>query len=137
MMGTVRVTVTWEGIDTAINRLTTIDEHAQENLVKLTAALARDTTTAWKAATPRRTGRLQEGDRSEVDGLSFMLLNEVYYYKFLDDPGHWTPRGWRTKHGYRVAKHRSHVAGRAITSKAVQFVEQNIEAYLSKFLDGV
>lgn len=134
MMGA-RVTITIDGIDEVVQNLTNIGERASENLVKLTAELARDTEDAWKAATPRRTGRLQEGDVAKPDGLSFTLNNAVFYYKFLND-GHWTPRGWRTRHGFRPAKRRSHVEGRQMTEKALQFVEDNITEYLSKFLDN-
>lgn len=132
----VRVTITWDGIEEAVSRLGTISERGQQNLVKLTSELAKDTETAWKEATPRRTGRMQSEERAEVAEMSFTLQNNTYYYQFVD-PGHWTPRGWRTKHGYRPAKRRSHVEGRFMTQKAVGFVEQNIVPYLSKFLDGV
>lgn len=134
MMGA-RVTITIDGIDEVVQNLTNIGERSEENLVKLTAELARDTEDAWKAATPRRTGRLQEADVAKPDGLTFQLLNSTYYYKFLNE-GHWTPRGWRTRHGFRPAKRRSHVEGRQMTEKAVQFVEENITDYLSKFLDN-
>lgn len=130
-----RVTITIDGVDEVIQNLTNIGERSEKNLVELAAELARDTEDAWKAATPRRTGRLQEADVAKPDGLSFTLNNDVFYYKFLDT-GHWTPRGWRTRHGFRPAKRRSHVEGRQMTEKAVQFVEENITDYLSRFLDG-
>lgn len=132
----VTVTITWNGIEEAVSRLGTISERGQQNLVKLTADLAKDTEHAWRDATPRRTGRMQSEEHAETAGLSFTLQNTTYYYQFVD-PGHWTPRGWRTKHGYRLAKRRSHVAGRFMTQKAVGFVAQNIVPYLSRFLDGV
>ena len=129
-----RVTIEWIGLDEAVNRLGEIEVRAEENLVKQVAALARDTEQEWKQATPRRTGRLQEADVAKPDGLSFTLNNDVYYYPFVDE-GHWTPKGWRTRHGYRPAKRRSHVAGREMTSQAVEFIEGNITDYLSRFLD--
>lgn len=131
-----RVTVTIEGLDQVLNNLTTIQEKAPENLQRLTAELAKDTETAWKEATPRRTGRLQDEERAQVSGLSFTLEDAVYYYKFVNDP-HRTPAGWRTRHGYRLAKRRSEVPGKYMTEKAVQFVVDNIEEYLARFLDDV
>lgn len=131
-----RVVIEWQGLETVISNLSRIEEIAPRNLERQVAALARDTEQEWKQVTPRRTGRLQNADISEPDGLSFTLKNNVYYYKFVDE-GHNTPRGWRTKHGYRPAKRRSHVAGREITSKTVQFIIQNINRYLSQFLDNV
>lgn len=130
-----RVIISWEGLDTVISNLTTIEDNAQQGVEQQVAALARDTEQAWRQATPRRTGRLQNADQTDVDGLSFTLNNATRYYPFVDT-GHETARGWRTKHGYRLAKRRSHVAGREMTSKAVQFVVQNINSYLSKFLDN-
>ena len=51
MMGA-RVTITIDGIDEVVQNLTNIGERSEENLVKLTAELARDTEDAWKAAWP-------------------------------------------------------------------------------------
>jgi hypothetical protein len=130
----VRVMVEISGLDEVLKNLEDIQVRSPENLVKLTAELARDTEQEWKAATPRRTGRLQEADVAQPDGLTFQLLNSTYYYRFLD-AGHWTPRGWRTRHGFRPAKRRSFVEGRHMTSKAVEFVEGNITDYLARFLD--
>lgn len=129
-----KVTITWEGLDEVLSNLTDIGKQAPDRLQKQVQALAEDTETAWKDDTPRRTGRMQEADRTDVAGLSFTLNNDTYYYDFVDK-GHWTPRGWRTKHGYRPAKHRSHVEGREFTAVAIEFIKDNIEEYLSKFLD--
>jgi hypothetical protein len=83
------------------------------------------------------TGRLVSEERAEtVSGLSFTLNNTTKYYEWVDK-GHMTPRGWRTRRGYRLAKRRSRVPGQHMTEKAVQFIEQNINSYLSKFLDNV
>lgn len=131
-----RVVIEWQGLETVISNLTAIEEKAPEALTKQMVTLAKDTEQEWRQNTPRKTGRLQNADSAEPDGLSFTLKNNVHYYKFVDE-GHNTPRGWRTKHGYRLAKRRSHVAGREMTSKTVQFVMQNINNYLSKFLDNV
>lgn len=131
-----RVIIQWQGLDAAISRLSEIEEKAPQNLERQVSALATATEQEWKQNTPRRTGKLQEGDKVEPDGLSFTLNNSTRYYPFVDT-GHWTPKGWRTKHGYRPAKRRSHVAGREMTSKTIQFVLQRMNDYLSKFLDNV
>lgn len=131
-----KVIIEWQGLDNAIARLTEIEEKAPESLATQVRELAKDTEQTWREATPRKTGRLQGADEAKPDGLSFTLNNSTRYYKFRDE-GHWTPRGWRTKHGYRPAKRRSHVEGAFMTDKAVEFIEQNAEEYLSKFLDNV
>lgn len=125
-----------EGLDKVLGRLSEIEDKGQKNLETQMGELARATEQAWKQATPQRTGKLRGGDTTEAQGLSFTLKNAVHYYKFVDE-GHMTPAGWRTRRGYRRAKRRSHVPGQHITDKAVQFIEQNIERYLAKFLDGV
>lgn len=136
-MGTVNVTISWQGIDEVIARLTDIEEKGQANLQTIVRDFAGETKDAWKEGTPRgKTGRLQDEEEAVAEGLSFTLESPTFYYKFVDDPGHWTPRGWRTKHGYRPAKRRSHVEGRGMTRKATDFVKDNIEERLSHFLDG-
>jgi hypothetical protein len=131
----IKVTITWDGLDTVISNLSDIEETAPKNLERQVESLASATEDNWKENTPKgKTGKLQGGDVAEPDGLSFTLRNAVKYYKFVDE-GHQTPKGWHTKHGYRLAKRRSHVAGREITSKTVEFIEQNLEKYLSKFLE--
>lgn len=135
-----RIVIEWQGLDAAISQLTRIEEVLPQNLEQQMAALAKDTQSVWKQNTPKgkngRLHRLQGGDIAEPDGLSFTMKNSTYYYGWVDE-GHNTPRGWRTKHGYRPAKRRSHVAGREMTSKTMQFVMQNIVQYLSKSLDNV
>ena len=131
-----RVIIEIQGLQQVLDNLTTIETKGEENLVKLTKTLANDTERAWQQATHRRTGRLQSGDVAEAMGLSFTLKNATYYYDWVND-GHWTPRGWRTKRGYRLAKRRTHVEGQEMTQKAMMFVQQNILEYLSKFLNGV
>jgi hypothetical protein len=131
----IKVIIEWQGLDTVISNLSDIQVKAPKNLERQMASLAGATEDNWKENTPKgKTGRLRGGDVAEPDGLSFTLRNSVQYYKFVDE-GHNTPKGWRTKHGYRLAKRRSHVAGREITSKTVQFIEQNLLKYLSKFLE--
>src|SRR5579859_697853 len=131
-----RVVISFQGIETVIGNLTAIGEKAPANLQKLTTKLSEDTLSAWKRATPVRSGRMQAADLSEVGALAFTLMNSTRYYDWVSK-GHNTPMGWRTKRGYRPAKRRSHVAGRKITEKAVEFIESNISNYLSKFLDDV
>lgn len=131
-----RVIITFQGVEQVLGNLTQIEEKAGQNLQKQTNELAKATEQAWKEATPRRTGRLQDADKAETAALSFTLRNATFYYPFVDE-GHMTPRGWRTKHGYRLAKRRSRVKGREMTQKAVEFIRQNIREYLSKFLEGV
>lgn len=130
----VRVLIEFQGLQTVLGNLDSIGEKAEKNLEAQVKQLAKDTEEAWIQATPRRTGRLQGADKAKPAGLEFTLQNDVYYYKFVDE-GHDTPRGWHTKHGYRLAKHRSHVEGRNITEKAIQFITANILDYLAKFLD--
>lgn len=129
-----RVTITFEGLNQVVGRLESLEKIAPENIEKQMSKLASATQVAWRGATPKRRGTLQAGDKVQPNGFEFTLENPVYYYKFVDE-GHMTPAGWRTRHGYRPAKRRSHVAGRDITKSALDFVEQNLPEYLSKFLD--
>jgi len=132
-----RVTITFEGLETVLNNLTTIEEKAGENLVKQTKALSDDAKQVWKQGTPEgKTKRLRSEETSEPSGLSITFRSPTRYYVFVEKV-HDTPRGWRTKRGYRLAKHRSHVAGREMTAKLVDFLKANTREYLSKFLDGV
>lgn len=130
-----RVIIEWEGLEETISYLSALEDKIPHNLETQTKELATDTERVWKQATPRKSGRLQEGDNVEPDGMSFTLNNSTKYYPFVSD-GHNTPRGWRTKHGYRAAKRRSYVQGKHMTEKATEFIEQNIQEYLSKFLDN-
>lgn len=135
-----RVTITIEGLDQAITRLTEIKEKGEENLIKQVKKLSDDGRDAWKDATPRRKGRLQEEEEGVAAGLSIAFKSPTYYYDWVNE-GHDTPRGWHrlTKHGvvWRAAKHRSHVAGREMTPKLMEWLTDNTEEYLAKFLDGV
>lgn len=131
-----RVSVVFEGLDTVLNNLTRIEEKAPQNLQTQIERLARDTEQAWRQATPRRTGRLQSEESAQTVRFGFTLNNSTRYYDWLSD-GHWTPRGWRTRRGFRRAKRRSFVEGRHMTEKAMEFITRNILEYLSKFLDNV
>lgn len=130
-----KIVVELEGLDRVLNNLGSIGEEAVAGIEKQTAQLAADTQVAWRNATPSRTGRLRAGDTAESGGMQFSLLNGVVYYPFSDE-GHMTPKGWHTRKGFRPAKRRSHVSGHMMTEKAVEFIEENILTYLSKFLDG-
>lgn len=129
-----RVTITWEGLNNAISHLENVSVSVQDKIERQTAQLARDGQNAWRNATPVRTGRLMGGDRGIPGGLEIEFMNNVFYYKFLDE-GHMTPAGWHTKHGYRPAKRRSHVAGKFMTEKLVEFLEGNVDEYLRQALD--
>lgn len=132
-----RIVVTFQGLEETIGRLDAIEEKAGQNLIKQTAKLADDGKTAWKEGTPEgKTGRLRGEEDAQAADLSITFTSPTYYYKFVDE-GHDTPRGWRTKHGYRLAKRRSHVKGREMTQKLVDWLSQNTTRYLSKFLDNV
>lgn len=130
----VKVTVELLGLETVIANLDKIGEQAPSNLEKQAEALAKDSLDAWQGATPVRSGRLKGGSSADVGGLSITFTNGIKYYPFRD-LGHMTPMGWHTAHGYRPAKRRSHVGGAFMTEKLVDFVSENIEEYLSKFLD--
>lgn len=131
-----KITIEFSGLTEAIEYLSSVEEKAPAGIEKQVALLARDSQAAWRGATPMRSGQLRGGDTAQVEGMSFTLSNAVRYYDWVSD-GHMTAAGWRTKRGYRLAKRRSHVAGRQITQKAVQFIEQNITQYIAKFLDDV
>jgi hypothetical protein len=131
-----KVTITWDGLEQVIGDLSAMEEKAPQNIEAQTKKLADATETVWQQNTPRRTGKLQDADRAETAGMSFTLNNATRYFDWVND-GHETPKGWRTKRGYRLAKRRSHVAGKEMTEKATDFVEQNIEGYLSKFMDNL
>ena len=131
----VTVTITWEGLDGAISHFSQLGEQALQNTEKNAQKLAKAGETAWKGATPHRTGRLAGGDAGEAEGLTITFMNDVRYYQWVDLPGHNTPAGWHTRHGYRPAKRRSHVAGKPITKTLVEFLESNIATYLSNVFD--
>ncbi|SRR6266516_894489 len=132
-----QIRITLVGLQEVESRLTAIGEKAEQNLVKQTAKLADDGKAAWKQATPKgKTGRLQGEEDAQASGLSAIFKSPTRYYVWVDK-GHETPRGWRTRHGYRLAKRRSHVKGQEMTEKLVDWLKQNIREYLSKFLDGV
>lgn len=132
-MGNVKVTISFNGLDEAISHFAKIPDQSRANLVKKTANFGGSARTFWQGATPVRSGRLKGGNVADVSDLTITFMNDVYYYTFVDT-GHMTPRGWHTRHGYRLAKRRSHVEGKFMTDKLVDFIKSNIGDALSDFL---
>lgn len=131
-----RIVVQFQGIEETIERISQIEEKAQQNIITETKQIGDEGKTAWKEGTPERTGRLRGEEDSTPADLSITFTSPTRYYKWVDE-GHMTPAGWRTKHGYRPAKRRSHVEGQYMTKKLVEWLQQNMTRYLSKFLDNV
>lgn len=129
----VRVTIEFEGLDQVIGNLDRIGKTTEQNIQTITAKLGADAQDVMREHTPERTGRLRKGDSLDVGKFEFTLFNEVYYAGWRNW-GHMTPRGWRTRHGYRPAKRRSHVEGSFFLEQAVDFVEQEILDRLGKAL---
>jgi hypothetical protein len=130
-----KVVIELEGLSTVLSNLERIEAQALSNLERQTVQLTRDAQDAWREKTPVRSGRLMGQEKGIPGGLEVEFINNVRYYPFVDE-GHMTPAGWHTKHGYRPAKRRSHVEGKFMTNALVEFLEGNIEEYLSKFIDG-
>jgi hypothetical protein len=130
------VRIEWEGLDNAISRFQGMGEQLNSNLEKQAEALAKGGNDAWDAVTPVRSGRLKGGNRGEAGGLTVTFSNATRYYVWVND-GHNTPAGWHTRHGYRPAKRRSHVGGKFMTQKLVEWLEGNIGEYLQKALDDL
>lgn len=133
-MGTVTVTISMQGVEDAVTRLTDINGLAPQNISALMNELAGDTQEQWQEVTPRRTGRLRGSEMAVMGDMEFSLISDVWYYSLVDE-GHKTARGWQTKHGYRKAKHRSEVPAKRMTEQAVDFAAENILGYLSHFWD--
>jgi len=122
----ITVTITFDGLDEVIGNLGTIGEEWAQNVDEATAQLGVDALEVMKEETHIRSGRLRSGDTLSGGAMAFELSNPVYYAPFVER-GHMTPRGWRTRHGYRPAKHPPHhVAARPFLEPAVEFVEDNI-----------
>jgi hypothetical protein len=130
------VTIAFQGVEETISRLTQIEEKAEQNLVKQTKALADDGVQAWRQGSPRDTGRMQSEENAEASGLSISFRSPTRYYDWVND-GHQTPAGWRTRRGFRRARHRRRVEGQHMTQKLTDFVAQNATRYIGKFLDNV
>ena len=128
----VKVTISFEGIDTVISNLDAIGKKTEQNIQDITATLGADALDVMREATHVRTGKLREGDTLDVGHFSFELFNDVRYAGWVNW-GHMTPRGWRLPGGgYRPAKRRSHVEGEFFLEKSVEFVEQEILDRLGK-----
>ena len=130
----VRVTIEWEGLGGAISRFSQMGGQLNSNLENQTQALARAGKDAWDAATPVRTGRLKGGNVGDAGGLEITFSNAVRWYPFVD-LGHRTPSYFH-RHGRIVpAKRISHVEGRFMTEKLVEFLEGAVGEYLQKAID--
>lgn len=128
------VSITWIGLDEAISHFQNVGLSTLDKIEKQTVELAKAGQDAWREATPVRTGRLMGGDRGIPGGLQIEFINATRYYPFVD-LGHRTPSYFH-RHGRIVpAKRISHVAGREMTQKLVEFLEGNVVEFLKKALD--
>ena len=126
-----RVTITIEGVETVLSNLETIGKKIESNIQDITATLGADALDVMRERTHVRTGQLREGNTLNVGHFSFTLSNRVRWARFIEF-GHMTPRGWRTKHGYRSAKRRSQVGPYPFLEPAVEFVDEVILERLGK-----
>lgn len=134
-MGSVQVRIQIEGLGTVLSNLQRVEDRAVPNLERQARELAKAAEDAWKADTPVRTGKLMNADRSVPDGLTILFVNGVRYYMWVDE-GHMTPKGWHRHGKYIPAKRRSHVEGRFMTKHLLEFLQNNITTYLSKFIEN-
>lgn len=129
-----RITIQWIGLDRAISRFENVGMSVLDKIEKQGVELSRAGQNAWRDATPVRSGRLMGGDRGVPGGFEIEFINATRYYPFVDE-GHRTPSYFR-RHGRIVpAKHISHVAGRHMTEKLVEYLEGATVEYLRKALD--
>lgn len=129
-----KVTIEWTGLDSAISRFSQMGGQLNNNLENQVQALGRAGKDAWDAATPVRSGRLKGGNEAEAGGLTVTFSNGVYYFPYVDQ-GHRTPSYFR-RHGRIIpAKRISHVEGKFMTEKLVQFLEGAVGEYLQKAVD--
>ena len=106
----------------------------KDNLENQTQALGRAGKDAWDAVTPVRSGRLKGGNIAESGGLEITFRNAVKYFPFVDK-GHRT-RSYFRRHGRIIpAKRISHVPGKFMSEKLVQFLEGAVGEYLTKAVD--
>lgn len=125
-----RIVVTFQGIEETIQRITEIEEKAQQNIITEMKQISDDGKTDWKENTPEgKTGRLRGDEDATPADLSITFTSPTYYYKFVDE-GHRI-----RKRGGGYAKRR--VKGRYMTKALVDWLRQNMTRYLSKFLDNV
>lgn len=130
------IRVEWEGLGEAVSRFSQMGEKLNSNLENQSQALGRAGKDAWDSATPVRSGRLKGGNVANAEGLTVTFSNAVKYYVWVDE-GHMTRRGHMTKHGFKPAKRRSHVAGKFMTEKLVQWAKENVGEYLQKAVDDL
>lgn len=130
------VRIEWEGLGEAISRFSGMGTQLNNNLENQVQALARAGKDAWDAATPVRTGRLKGGNVADASGLEITFSNATKYFVFVDK-GHMTPSYFH-RHGRIVpAKRRSHVEGKFMTKKLVEFLEGAVGEYLQKAVDDL
>jgi len=133
-MAAYTVRIEWQGLDSAIAKFQGLGEEVNSRLEGQAQELGRAGKSAWDAVTPVRSGRLRGGNVGEAGGLTVTFSNAVFYYPFVSE-GHRTPSYFH-RHGRIVpAKRVSHVAGRGMTEKLVQWLEGNTREYLKKALD--
>lgn len=126
-----RVTIEWQGLDNAISRFSRMGEQLTNNLENQAQALGKAGKDAWDAVTPVRSGRMRSGNEGNAEGLTITFSNATYYYPFVDR-GHRTPSYFH-RHGRIVpAKRVSHVPGKLMTEKLVEFLQGATREYLEK-----
>lgn len=128
------ISVEFEGLDALVSRLEALGEKVETGSEQVVAKVGADAQKVMIEATHRRSGKLQEGDELDVSGLEFRLFNEVFYAPFVE-AGHNTPAGWRTKHGYRPAKHRHWVEARPFLKPAEEYATEELTSRLATILD--
>jgi hypothetical protein len=130
------IRVEWTGLDGAISHFSQMGEQLNNNLETQSQALARDGKDAWDEVTPVRSGRLKGGNVGDAGGLTITFSNATFYYPFVSD-GHRT-RSYFRHHGRIVpAKRISHVPGKFMTEKLVEWLEGNVGEYLTKAIDDL
>lgn len=130
------IRVEWEGLGEAVSRFSQMGEKLNSNLENQAQALGRAGKDAWDAATPVRTGRLKGGNVANAEGLTVTFSNATHYFEFVDK-GHMTPSYFH-RHGRIIpAKRRSHVAGKFMTEKLVEYLKGAVGEYLQKAIDDL
>jgi hypothetical protein len=128
------IRVEWIGLENAISHFQDVGYSTLDKIEKQGVELARAGQDAWRSVTPVRSGRLMGGDRGVPGGFEIEFINATRYYDWVDR-GHRTPSYFR-RHGRVIpAKRVSHVAGREMTEKLVEYLEGATPEYLRKALD--
>jgi len=133
----VRITV--EGVGEAISYLQSVDADLRGALQDTMSQFGSDSQDFMKEATPARKGTLRSGDALAQGDMQFTLSNVVYYAGWRNF-GHNTPRGWHTRHGYRLAKKRSFVEGAHFYEKTTEYIKgealQRVQAAVESAIGG-